>query len=88
MRAFLDSILDFINSESLTDLEFEGMELPESPGYTQEIYTALKLVLEGRESVSGATKRLKLFFIAKGVDLTSPGSTPTPKSQIYIGDGL
>jgi len=88
MRDFLDYILAFIDSESLTDLEFDGMELPDAPGYTAEIYEALKLLLESREGVSGQVRRLKLYFIAKGVDLSSNPGTTTPKSQIYIGDGL
>lgn len=91
MRDFLDAILTFINAESLTDEEFaldviEDLDTP--PAYTRETYLALRTVLESREEVSDAVKRLKLYFIAKGVDVSSTPSIPTPKSNIYIGDGL
>lgn len=87
MRDFLDAILTAIDSESLTDLEFESMTLPETPAYTLEIYTAMQTVLESRENVSGAGKRLKSYFIARGADLSPPG-TNTPNSQIFLGCGL
>lgn len=88
MRDFLDAILAFINAESLTDEEFEGVELEGTPSYTKETYLALRTVLEARESVSDAVKRLKLYFIAKGVDVSSTPSIPTPRSNIFIGSGL
>lgn len=91
MRDFLDAILSFINAESLTDEEFNSdaiSELPEPPAYTKEVYLALREVLEARENVSDQVKRLKLYFIAKGVDISSTPTVPTPKSNIYIGDGL
>ena len=89
MREFLDAILTVIDSESLTDDEFESMELPEAQTYSPEIYQALKLVLESREGVSGQVKRLKLYFVARGTDFSSLSSgTNTPNSKIYIGDAL
>jgi len=88
MRDFLDAILAFINAESLTDEEFEGIDLEGSPAYTKETYTALRTVLEARETVSDQVKRLKLYFIAKGVDVSTTPTIPTAKSNIYIGDGL
>lgn len=87
MRSFLDAILAFINAESLTDEEFEGIELTEQV-YTKDTYLALREVLEARESVSDQVKRLKLYFVAKGVDVSSTPAVPTPKSNIYIGSGL
>lgn len=88
MRDFLDAILTFIESESLTDEEFETITLEGSGAYTKETYEALRTIVEARESVSGQSKRLKLFFIAKGVDLSAVGATPTPKSNIFIGSDL
>lgn len=91
MRDFLNSILDFIESESLTDEEFETIEAIDpalTEDYTKEVYLALREVLEARENVSNQVKRLKLYFIAKGVDVSSTPSVPTPKSNIYIGEPL
>ena len=86
MREFLDEILEFIESESLTDEEFDTIELV-TPEYTKEVYEALKAVLESRENVSGQGKRLKLYFIAKGVDLSDPTVKPA-KSEIFLGSEL
>lgn len=86
MRDFLDAILAFIESETLTDEEFETIELTEEV-YTLETYEALKTILTARESVSGQLKRLKLYFIARGVDLSS-GSAKPASSQIFIGAEL
>lgn len=86
MRDFLDAILAFIESESLTDEEFGTITLDE-PEYTKEVYEALKAVLLSRESVSGQGKRLKLYFIAKGVDLNDSDTRPAA-SQIFIGSEL
>ncbi len=87
MRDFLDAILEFIGSESLTDEEFDAIEL-EDEEYTTEVYEALKLVLEGRENVSGQAKRLKLYFVAKGVSLDGTTANPLPSSNIFIGGSL
>lgn len=88
MRDFLDAILDFIGSESLTDEEFESIELEGAPAYTKETYLALRTVLESRENITGQTKRLKLYFIAKGVDISDTPTVPTPNSNIFIGSVL
>ncbi len=88
MRDFLDAILAFINAESLTDLEFDAITLTGSPDYTRETYLALRGVLEAREGVSDQVKRLKLYFIAKGVDVSATPHIPTAKSNIFIGSGL
>ncbi len=88
MRDFLDAILEFINAESLTDSEYDGVELEGSPAYTKETYLALRTVLEAREGVSDEVKRLKLYFIAKGIDVSTATAVPTPNSNIFIGSGL
>lgn len=87
MRDFLDAILAFINSESLTDEEFETVTLEEQT-YTKETYEQLRTILEAREGVSGQTKKLKLYFIAKGVDLSGASSPKTPNSNIFIGSKI
>lgn len=87
MRDFLDAILAFIESESLTDDEFETITLEEQT-YTKETYEALKAVLQSREEVSGQGKKLKLYFIARGVDLSEAGAVKPAASQIFIGDDI
>lgn len=88
LRDFLDSILEFIGSESLTDEEFDSLGEGLTADYTKAVYLALKTVLEARESVSGQAKKLKLYFIAKGVDLSDTGAAKTPNSNIFIGSRL
>lgn len=83
MRDFLDAIFDFIGSESLTDEEFDSLSVTVEE-YTKEVYEALKGILEAREGVSGQGKRLKLYFVAKGVDLIGVPSI-TPNSNIFLG---
>lgn len=87
MRAFLNAILSFIGSESLTDDEFDSLTEGLEEGYTKEVYDWLKVVLQSREGVSGQLKKLKAYFIAKGVDLTGTASRAA-NSQIFIGSGL
>lgn len=89
MRSFLNAILAFISSESLTDEEFtliEALELTQA--YTKEVYLALRNVLEARENVSGQVKKLKFYFIARGVDVSATPTIPTPNSNIFIGSAL
>lgn len=89
MRDFLDSILEFLSFESLTDLEWESDEVQviaeDDEEYTKEIFEALKAVLESREEVSDQIARLSYYFKSKGTEVD--GSIE-PKSQIYIGSVL
>lgn len=85
MRDFLNAILVFIGSTSLTDDEFESIDL-ESHGYNQATYAALSEVLDSRESVSSMQDRLKFFFQSKGVTVSEV--VPAGKTNIYIGDVL
>lgn len=86
MRVFLNNILSFIGSESLTDVEFSTIEST-AEEYSKQVYEELKAILQARESVSGQLKKLKAYFMAKDVDLTT---TPArdQKSQILIGGPL
>ena len=88
MRDFLDAILEFIESETLTDEEFETVDEDLFAEYTKEVYLALRSVLESRESISGQVKRLKQYFCAKGVDISDTAAVPTPLSNILIGGEL
>ena len=85
MRDFLDEILAFIGSESLTDEEFDLLTLSEA-AYNKATFDELKLILEMRENVTDQVARLRAFFIAKGESLSDDG--PTPMSNIYIGSKL
>lgn len=87
-RQFLDAILEFIGSESLTDAENATLTLSGSPDYSKAAYEALKTVLESREGVSGQGKRLKLYFIAKGTDLSTSPPVHIARSNILIGGEL
>lgn len=87
MRDFLNAILSFIQSETLTDDEFDSIETT-TPNYSKVTYLALKGVIDARESISGQGKRLKLYFIARGVDVSDSGSVPPAKSNILIGCAL
>lgn len=81
MRDFLDAILSFIVSESLTDDEFETVSSTH-PIYDQSTYDDLSRILAGRENVSIMQKRLASFYIAKGVDIAR---AKTGKSNILLG---
>lgn len=96
MRDFIDEILAFIGSTSLTDEEFDGITATEE-AYNVATYRACKEVLESRESVSDTLYRLAFFFLAKGVTVATvntsqpseTGVTPkTPTSEIFIGGVL
>jgi hypothetical protein len=87
VRVFLDSILSFIGSESLTDGEFAILPDGTVLGYNEDVYQYLRSVLQDRESVSTMLDKLKSFFEAKGVNLNS--TLPRdPMSSIFIGARL
>jgi hypothetical protein len=86
LRDFLNAILVFIGSTSLTDVEFDGIDGELAYGYNQATYSALSLVLDSRESVSSLQDRLKYFFQSKGVTVSEV--VPAGKTNIYIGDVL
>lgn len=85
MRDFVDEILAFIGSESLTDGEFLLITETETE-YTKALYDEIQAILLERESISGQLKKLKAFFEAKGVDLTAPAVFAN--SNILIGGAL
>jgi hypothetical protein len=87
MRDFLDMILDFIDSESLTDEEFEALPEGLTAQYTEDVYLALKEILTERESVSDQLTRLKLFFMSKGIALVDTAAVDA-NSNIFIGSKL
>jgi hypothetical protein len=87
LRTFLNAILSFIGSESLTDEEFDALPDGLTEEYTKAVYDALKAVIQTRDGVSGQLKKLQNFFTAKGVDL-SGRAIRDPDSEIFIGAAL
>lgn len=85
LRDFLDDILAFIDSESLTDDEFDAVENVALEDYSLVTYNALKGLLEDRESVSTQVEKLTYFFKAKGLDVDD---SATALSNIFIGGAL
>lgn len=86
MREFVDTILGTIGAESLTDLEFESMDIAPPPRWDVGVYQKIKAVLDGRSTVSKFQKRLEGLFIAKGVPVS--GTAHTPATNILIGRPL
>lgn len=84
MRDDLNAILTFIGTESLTDEEFEAVDLDNMDDQVA-VYEALKVVLEDRELGSAMTTRLQNYFLAKGTSVVSPSS---PDSNIWVGSSL
>lgn len=87
MRDWLNAILAFIGTSSLTDLEYAAIDISKLTlqTYNQAAYDALSGVLSVRENVSTMQTRLIGFFAAKGFTV-SPASTG--KSNIFLGDAL
>jgi len=84
LRAFVDAILSFIGSTSLTDEEFGWITIT-SQTYTSALYLEIMGVLDARESVSSTRDRLTSYFEAKGVTVTEPSAA---QSKIYLGSDL
>jgi hypothetical protein len=84
MRDFLNGILAFIGAASLTDEEWEGIDLT-IQALNVETFEVLLSVLDARESISSTRERLKKYFEAAGVEVIL---TTTAKSNIYMGDIL
>ena len=81
MRDFLDAILQFIGTSSLTDMEFDSLTIS-TADYDVATYEALASVLLTREAVSSIKIRLVAFFNAKGVGVVPVVSG---RSNIFAG---
>jgi len=84
LRNFLNAILAFIGAESLTDEEYDSLNV-EAQDYSQQTYDELAGVLEERESVSTIQDRLVAYFAARGTNVTA---LDTGKSNIFLGSVL
>lgn len=84
MRDFLDDILGFIVTTSLTDLEFATVEST-IPIYDQGTYDDLNRVLISRDAVSVYHERLIAYYKGRGVDIV-PVTNGT--SNVFMGAPL
>lgn len=84
MRAILNAILSFIGAESLTDDEFDAIDI-EDEDSNQERYEALLAILVARESVTDMAARLEYYYLAKGIAF---GSADVGNSNIFVGSEL
>lgn len=85
MRDFINAVLAFIGTSSLTDLEFDALTI-EAAGYDAATYTAILAVVDAREAVSNTRDRLRYVFLAKNVSL--PAETEGRKSNLLVGGVL
>lgn len=87
MRDWLNALLIFIETTSLTDLEYASIDQTGmiTNIYNQEAYDQLSAVLAGRESVSDLQARLIGIFSAKGLEVDE---AVIAKTNIYLGDVL
>jgi hypothetical protein len=84
MRDYLNGVLSFIGAESLTDEEFESIDLEVFTDLVAN-YNALLIVLQDREVVSSMTSRLENYFLAKGAAVSTPNNA---RSNIFVGSEL
>ena len=86
MDDFIDGILTFIGTATMTEGEYASIQL-ESYGYDQETYEAIQAMLAARDGISTVLlDRLAAYFTAKGVDITAPQASGT--SNIFVGGSL
>lgn len=81
MREFLNAILAFISSESLTDAEFLACK-SQLPIFDQSTYDDLSRVLLGRDNITDSQTRLLAVYKAKGVNIEP---IDTAKTNILLG---
>jgi hypothetical protein len=81
MRDYLNAILQFIGAESLTDEEFDSIDL-ESTEDQVAVYNVLLAILEARELVSEMRARLQNYFLAQGTQVSLPAAAVT---NIFVG---
>lgn len=81
MRDYLNAILEFIGVESLTDEEFDAIELEDTVDQVA-VYNVLLGILEDRELISEMRTRLQNYFLAQGTEVVLP---PAPVTNIFVG---
>ena len=81
MRVFLDNILFFIGTTSLTNLEFDSIVATASI-LDQATYNDLANILKNRDSVSTYVDRLTFYYRSAGVQV-QPSVLGT--SNVFMG---
>lgn len=81
MRDWINTVLSFIGTTSLTDDEFESLPI-EAAMYDQDTYDAIVGVLQSRESVSNLLDRLTAYWQARGIEFTP---ATNGRSNILVG---
>jgi len=86
MRVWLNAILAFIGTASLTDLEFNAIDTDVLTlnTYNTAVYSALSAVITSRGDAGNMQTRLVSFFKAKGLEV----SADIAVSNIYLGSVL
>jgi hypothetical protein len=87
IRADLNEVLVFIDCETLTDEEFDALDV-DSDSTDREQFDALKSVLASREAVSNSYARLTSYFKAKGLTFTDDEVEPLEATNIFLGAAL
>lgn len=87
MRTWLNSILQLIGAESLTDVEYDSINFLNLTVnvYNQALYDELSKVLVTRGTVSTTQEKLIAFFKLKDVNVVP---AQTGKTDIWIGSVL
>jgi hypothetical protein len=85
LRGTVNQILRFTGEPSVTDEEFEDLDIT-LESTTDELYAALVILLESRDAVSTSVIRLEAYFKAKGITLTI--DPPVTSSRIIMGSVL
>lgn len=87
MRDWLNGILSFIGSESLTDVEYSSMNVLNitTGEYSQAAYDELTKVLQSRNGISQTQDNLTALFKIKGLGVTP---AVVGKSNIFLGASL
>jgi hypothetical protein len=89
LRGFLNYILEFVGSTSLTNDEFDSITL-DNPDFdfNLETYLALIPIIEARgEDISGTKERLAKMFESAGVQVVVPEPSDN-ESEILFGGGV
>lgn len=84
MRDWLNAILQYIGTTSMTDVEYAAVNVigMETLVYNQAAYDQLSALLLSREAVSDMQRRLYGVFLAKGGDIKE---AVIAKTNIFLG---
>lgn len=89
MRDTLDEILAFIGTSSMTNDEYDLIELEDDElDDLLRVYAELSKVLDSRAEISTYRERLRYYFLAQGASISVAQATPPARSNILIGGGI